>query len=257
MEDLKVLRIQRGYSLDWMARKCGIDPRRLGEYESGRRQWPRTVLEKSLELLGYHELGSPVPILSWSQHRKFVGRPGLNLAVDSGQTWADIPSYYQDLYRQLDPKRIPDLGFRSKVRVDSGQEPLGWTQLFEDGAEAVGASPILLDFPYHPLVDSRGRALTLQPRAAFTGRIGPHDWILFPQITLSLRDGLYRPDGLLFRSGGSRRYAVIQLDGGAHQNDEWDKKQDARVKVETLRFPSRTILGLNFAQAFRERLIAL
>ncbi|ODT82570.1 hypothetical protein ABS71_00095 [bacterium SCN 62-11] len=167
-----------------------------------------------------------------------------------------MPPSYENLYRELDPQRMPDDEFRSKVRTDAGLEPLSWIQLVEDGAEPVGASPALLDFPY-PLVDSRGRPLGTEYRAAFRGQAGDHPWLLFPQITIQLKDGTIRPDALLFRYGRDKRWAPIQIDGGAHQNKEWDKKQDARVNLTTLRFSSSQIVGLKFAQIFRQAVISL
>ena len=257
MQELREIRRRRGESLESLARKCGLDPKRLASYERGDRQWPVDVLNRCASHLGVPELGATVPNLSWAEHRKMLGGGNWNLTVDAGQTWADIPSHYEDLYRQLNPQKTPSLAFRSNVRVDSTQEPLGWTQLFEDGAEAVGANPLLLNFSSHHLVDPRGNPLGTGYRAAFRGKAGQHPWIVFPQITLALREGLYRPDGLVYRFGRAPLWALLQLDGGAHQNKKWDEKQDARVLLPTLRFPSHVILGLDFARAFREQVIAL
>ena len=255
MDDLREVRKNRGYSLELMAAKTGRDPRRLSDYELGRRRWPQALEKIYREHLGLQVEGTTVPLLSWSEHRKIHGG-SWNLEVDPGPTWADIPLHYDDLYRQLNPQRTPDLEFRRKVRTDSGLEPLSWVQLVEDGADCVGASPVLLDFPY-PLVDSRGRPLGPQYRAAFRGKAGDHPWLLFPQITLLLKDGFFRPDGLLYRYGRNKRWAPIQLDGGAHQNKKWDAKQDARVQLTTLRFPTHQILGLDFARIFREAVLSL
>ncbi len=81
--------------------------------------------------------------------------------------------------------------------------------------------------------------------------------MLFPQITLFLPDRLYRPDGVLLRYGPDIRWGLTQLDGGAHQNEDWDRKQDRMVKVPTLRFPARYTLGLEFATAFRDAVLSL
>ncbi len=192
------------------------------------------------------------PAFPLSPSRNTVGSAACPTASRSTRpTWASLPQKYDDIYRQLNPQHTPDIGFRSKVRADSSQEPVGWVQLFEDGAQATAARPSWLDFPFHPLVDSLGNPLGNQLRAAFHGRFGDIEWLLFPQFTLLLPDQLYRPDGLLLRCSPRPRWALTQLDGGAHRNEKWDRKQDAMVKLPTFRFPSSVILGLNFAREFR------
>ena len=255
MDHLREIRKKRGYSLQDMSARAGIDPRRLSDYELGKRRWPQALEKIYRENLGLPVDLPSVPILTLAEHRK-IHKPSWNLEVDPGPTWADIPLHYEDLYRQLNPQRTPDLEFRSKVRADSGQEPVGWIQLIEDGAEPVGASPVLLGFPY-ALVDPKGRSIGTQIRAAFRGQAGEYPWLLFPQLTMLLKDGFYRPDGLLLRYGRRPCWAPVQLDGGAHHNKKWDDKQDARVDLTTLRFPSHQILGLNFAKIFREAVINL
>jgi hypothetical protein len=255
MDNPREVRQKRGYSLRSLSAQLDSDPRRLSDYELGKRRWPRELSRKYRQLLGLPSEASTVPLLSWAEHRK-IGRAGWNLEVDPGPTWADIPLHYEDLYRQLNPQRMPDLEFRSKVRADAGLEPLSWIQLIEDGAEPVGANPVLLDFPY-PLIEPQGRPLGTGYRAAFRGKAGEHPWLLFPQITILLRDGFYRPDGLLYRYGHPKIWVPVQIDGGAHQNKRWDEKQDARLQLTTLRFPSHQVLGLDFARIFRDAVLAL
>lgn len=256
MEDISHIRKQRGYSQLHVAKNCLIDPKNLSAYETGKRKWPWDDLRKVREFLRLPPHEAPLPMLSRKDHR-LIMPPDFCIRVDDGPTWATIDLKYESLYRELNPQRTPSLAFRSKVRTDSGHEPASWIQLFEDGAEATAGCPGLLDFPYHPLVDSSGNPIGTQYRAAFAGRFGSYRWLLFPQITLFLPDRLYRPDGLLLRYGPDIRWGLTQLDGGAHQNQDWDRKLDRMVKVPTLRFPARDTLSLQFASVFHEAVLSL
>ncbi|MFN8606022.1 MAG: helix-turn-helix transcriptional regulator [Vulcanimicrobiota bacterium] len=251
MEDLRSIRQQRGFSLKEAATACQVDPRRLSDYELGLRRGPLAELNRVRRFLGVPPVENSVVPLTSQEHRK-ICRLHYGVHVDPGPTWATLPQKYEDLYRQLNPRRMPELEFRAKVRADSSQEPLGWIQLFEDGAEDTAGRPGWLDFPFHPLVDSCANPLGNQLRAAFRGDYGTYKWLLFPQITLLLPDyQLFRPDGLLLRYGTRPRWSILQLDGGAHRNEKWDRKQDAAVKLPTIRFPSSVVLGLNLAREFR------
>ncbi|MBS2038748.1 helix-turn-helix transcriptional regulator [bacterium] len=257
MEDLRFVRTQRGFSLKETAAACQVDPRRLSDYELGLRRGSPSDLNRVRQFLGMTHVKNEIVPLTLKNHRA-ICRLSYGIQVDPGPTWASLPPKYDDLYRQLNPQRTPDLDFRSKVRADSSQEPVGWIQLFEDGAEATAARPGWLDFPFHPLVDSRGNPIGNQLRAAFRGEHESSKWLLFPQLTLLLPDyQLYRPDGLLLRYKPRPRWSLVQLDGGAHRNEKWDRKQDASVKLPTLRFPSSIILGLNFAREFRSAVESL
>ena len=253
---ISAVRKNLGYKQYQVAQGCNIDQRRLSAYEKGKRKWPWAELQKVREFLSLPTQESPLPMLSSKEHR-LIAPPDYRIHVDPGPTWASIDLKYESLYRQLKPKRTPDLAFRSLVRTDSAHERASWIQVFEDGAEATAACPGLLDFPFHPLVDCSGNPLGSQYRAAFAGRYGDYRWLLFPQITLFLPDRLYRPDGVLLRYGPDIRWGLTQLDGGAHQNEDWDRKQDRMVKVPTLRFPAHHTLGLTFAAAFRDAVLSL
>ncbi|MBN9420731.1 hypothetical protein ABS71_10410 [bacterium SCN 62-11] len=256
MEDIQEVRKKRGYSQLYVANGCQMSPGTLSAYETGRRKWPFGVLERVRKFLGLPPQEKPLPVLTWAEHQQIVPQDR-RIHVDPGFTWATIDLKYEDLYKQMKPTRTPSEAFRSLVRTDICSEPFHWSQLFEAGAEATAGCPGQLNFPYHPLVDCSGHPLGNQYRAAFTGTAGDYKWLLFPQITLMLPDRFHRPDGLLLRYGADVRWAVTQLDGGAHQNDAWDRKLDAMIKVPTLRFPSRHALGLQFASAFRDAVLGL
>lgn len=256
MENIQDVRKKRGFSQLHVARNCLIDPKNLSAYETGKRRWPWDELQRVRQFLSLPAQESQLPFMPLRDHQLIVPQDR-RIHVDPGPTWASIDLKYDSLYRDLKPKRTPDLAFRSLVRTDSGHEPASWVQLFEAGAEATAACPGLLDFPYHPLVDCNGHPLGTQYRAAFAGRYEDYQWLLFPQITLLLPDRLYRPDGILLRYGPDIRWCLTQLDGGAHQNEEWDRKQDRMVKVPTLRFPARHTLSLEFASVFRESVLSL
>lgn len=256
MENISDIRKRRGYSQLHVAQKCLIDPRRLSAYETGKRRWPAEELRKVCHFLGLPLQETPLPVVSLKEHRAIVPQD-VRVHVDPGPTWGSIDLKYESLYRELKPTRTPSLAFRSLVRTDSCSEPAHWIQLFEDGAEATAACPGLLSFPYHPLVDCNGHPLGTQYRAAIAGNCAGYSWLLFPQITLMLPDRFYRPDGIVLRYGSDVRWGVTQLDGGAHQNEAWDRKLDGLVKVPTLRFPARHALGLQFASVFREAVLSL
>lgn len=256
MEDIREVRKRRGYSQQYVAEGCQMLPGTLSAYETGKRKWPFRELERVRKFLSLPPQEEPLPALTLADHREIVPQDR-RIHVDPGITWATIDLKYEDLYKQLNPKRTPSAAFRSLVRTDICSEPFHWSQLFEAGAEATAGCPGLLDFPYHPLVDYSGQPLGTQYRAAFSGTVGETKWLLFPQITLMLADRFHRPDGLLLRYGADVRWGVLQLDGGAHQNEAWDRKLDAMIKVPTLRFPSRHALGLQFASVFRDAVLSL
>lgn len=256
MENIPDIRKNRGYSQLHVAQKCQIDPRNLSAYETGKRRWPWDELQRVREFLKLPAQEAPLTLIKPGDHRLIVP-PDFRVHVDPGPTWATIDLKYEGLYRQLKPKRTPDLVFRSKVRTDSGHEPASWIQLFEAGAEGKAACPGLLNFPYHPLVDCSGNPLGTQYRAAFAGKFDDYNWLLFPQITLMLPDRLYRPDAIVLRYGPDIRWSLTQLDGGAHQNEEWDRKLDRAVRIPTLRFPAAHTLSLQFAEVFRDAILSL
>ena len=252
---IRELRELKGISLERMADHCGIDRRRLGNYELGRRRWPAEVWSKLLCTLGQPPAIPPDWCMSLAEHQAVGDWKRWQVDVDPGTTWATLSDGYQDLYRQLRPTQTPPLNYRELVRCDSRQESLAWTQLFEAGAQAMAASPVLLNFPRYPLIDHRGWPLNMSYRAVFVGRTDKFRWYLWPQLTLSLPDGPYRPDGLVLRIASQHRlWAAVQLDGGAHRDAAWDAKQDAKVDIEVMRFPSRIVQGLTFAASFVEQL---
>ena len=256
MEQLHLICKQKGWSQKRLALELGIPRNRLCEFLSGRRPWPRAAVEALHLWLGKPAVPPGDWFLSWARHQDLARTRRWEVVVDPGATWADGPPHYENLYRQLNPVRTPPECFRRLIRVDSQLESLAYAQLCEDGAAPLFASPILLGFPHHVLVDHQNLPMGTQYRAALRGGGENLDWILWPQLTVWLGDGTMRPDGVLMvRSQGRNLWGFVQLDGGSHRDKLYDNRQDLRLQpLTTLRFPSTCILGLRFPQLLRDEI---
>jgi len=254
MEQLDLICKYRGWSRSRLAQELGLSRNRLCEYVSGRRPWPRSTVDALRQLLGEPGVPPGEWYLPWGAHQRLARSRRWEVGVDPGTTWADGPSRYEDIYRQLNPQHTPPDCFRRLIRVDSQLESLAWAQLCEEGAQPLFASPILLGFPHHVLVDHQTLPIGTQYRAALTRRFEDHHWILWPQLTVWLPDGTVRPDGVLMANGpGRTRWGFVQLDGGAHRDRAYDARQDQRLQpLPSLRFPSSVVLGLQFPEIFQE-----
>ena len=245
-------RLNRGLSQAHMAALLEIDPRRLADYESGRRQWPGQLLQKASKILSQADPLGPDLFLSLEAQIRMSGQKRHALTPESSQTWAEIQPGYDNFYRRLGPSPQPSTSFRRHLRADSRQEPLAWSQLLAHGAQAALANPNLLGCRPYPPVDSEGHSLGLQPRAALWKR---EHYIVFPQLSIIANERLMRPDGMLLTLRPRKRIWVrLELDSGAHQNPDWDLKRDRQLIIPTLRFASDVVLGLRFAQELEARL---
>lgn len=246
----------RGWSQARLARELGISSQRLSAYASGKRHWPQPVMEALRELTG--EPATPIAewFLPWGAHQRLAQNRRWEAVVDPGSTWANGPSRYGDVYRQLKPRRTPPDSFRRLIRVDSQLESLAYAQLCEDGANPFIASPTLLGFRSHFLVDHQILPIGTQYRACLTGLFENLQWILWPQLTVWLPDGTLRPDGLvMIHRKGRTAWGYVQLDGAPHLDKAYDARQDLRLQpLPSFRYPSTCILGLQFPSLFREDL---
>lgn len=245
-------RLSRGLTQARMAALLDIDPRRLADYESGRRQWPLPLLQKAVQILTQADPIHPDMFLSLETQIRLSGQKRHALVPEHSQSWAEMQPSFDNLYRRLDLSKQPSTTFRRQVRGDSRQEPFTWSQLFADGARPVMASPNLLGCRPYPPVDSLGHSLGLQPRAAI---FKPSRYIIFPQLSIIANERLMRPDGMLLTLRPRKRIWVrLELDSGAHQNPDWDRKRDKQLLIPTLRFASDILLGLRFAQELEAEL---
>lgn len=254
MEQLDLICKHKGWSRSRLAQELGVSRNRLCEFVSGRRPWPHSTVDALQQLLGEPGVPPSEWYLPWAAHQRLARNRRWEVVVDPGGTWADGPSRYEDIYRQLDPQRTPPDCFRRLIRVDSQLEALAWTELCEDGATPLFASPVLLGFPQHVLVDHQTVPIGTQYRAALTGKFDNLHWILWPQLTVWLPDGTIRPDGVLMANGAGRtRWGFFQLDGSSHRDKAYDTRQDQRLHpLPTLRCASAPVLGMHFPEHFRE-----
>lgn len=243
-------RIELGMSQRRLAQKLNIPASRLSRYESGSRSWPPELMPKLQEILGLCE---PIPqdwFLSWKQQLAWSLWQPWQVEVDAGPTWADVQQGYASFYRQLQPRRTPPLEFRRHVRVDTGLEGCAYSALCEGGARPTLASPVILHFPHHPLLNGNGKCMGVARRAALLLSGG---WLLFPQITVLVGQVRIRLDGLAF-STLQKRWVGVEFDGPAHQQSDWDARRDAQLDIPVARFRSEEILGGNFCKIFEDRL---
>ncbi|MBX3170607.1 MAG: helix-turn-helix transcriptional regulator [Candidatus Eremiobacteraeota bacterium] len=255
LRSVREVRTSRGISQGSLAHHLQVDPRRLCDYESGRRRWPAELLPKVYQFLKQAHQLPPEMFLSLSHQHRLGGVNRWQTKPESCTTWAGATPAYEDLYRKLDLGKLPPLAFRRQVRCDALQEPLSWTQLFVHGAEAVMASPNALGCAPYPPVDSQGLSLGMTQRPAFWM---PKKYLLFPQLSIIANQRILRPDGMLLNLAGTRKpWIRLELDGGAHQNAEWDARRDQQLLIDTLRFSSEVILGLRFAQELQASLDSL
>jgi transcriptional regulator with XRE-family HTH domain len=252
MESIRQRRLQRGLTQKQLAALLGVPRQRISEYERGRRLLPRPLLVRLEGLLHSSDLVGAEWFLS-AQDRQRLGQVSRwAIQVDEGWTWATLPPKYAQVYRQMGPlSHTPPLSFRRLVRCDSALEILAWTLLVEFGFGPVLASPVALGFLSLSLIDGQGQALGNRFKAALHYRSAQGDVLLWPQVTLLGLNLQRRVDALLLTRAG---FSLLEIDGGAHTNREWDRLQDERLPIAVHRFEDQDIVSQAFPQLLLDRL---
>ena len=241
-------RHERNISQLELARHLGIPPGTLSRYESGRRKWPPDLYRRACQYLDLPADKFSRHYWSWRRHRAEWNWPSSQVEVDPGQTWATLPSGYEDFYELRKFKNQPADDIKRLLRGDSSLELIPYAEFHHDGAETVFASITALNPPPLFLMKESGAPLGLARRAA----IHYDGWLLFPQVNILVGNRRVRVDLLAFRKG---IWVAIEVHGPVHAlRSDYDRRRDEKLKIPVERFSAAEILSGKFTDIFKERM---
>lgn len=251
MHTLKTIRRQRGLSQARLAESLGVSRQRLSDWEGGRRK-PGSKhlasLHKILELGGEQPVALPSSVIS----RTNTSRPW-RMETDNSSTWAWSARRYPDLMARHKHVDLPGW-FKAGTRCDSSLEYSGWVQFQEAGARPHMASPLVLGYDHHVLLDYLERPLGTRMRPCLHWRGRALEAIAFPQIMVRPDSRPFRVDALvLVRYRGRSFWCTVEIDGEGH-NPTWDAERERALGLPVVRLVSADVIGMNFAGILLERL---
>lgn len=259
MKWIREARLARGLLLTQLADVCGIDFRRLSDYERGRRRPSADVLSRIAAALQFNQDVAPPAdaFLSPREYRRLAPRSAV-MHVDEGPSYLSLLGRSEGalgLQGYAPPQRWWGLG----TRTDSSPELTSLTSLLVSGARERVASPVRLRFEEHALLAENGRGLGLAERACLWWKADGREVFYFPQVTMLVGEWVVRVDALvgIFTKAGPV-WCVVEIDGPGHAGrGQWDRRRDGLVRMPVLRFPSGEVTVSRFAQELAWRLRAL
>lgn len=258
MTDWKQHRIEQGWTQRQLAQKAGVCPRRLCEWETGRRRpnsANRRKIERALEL-SPGSLVDPEATLDETTARRLRPARCEELQTDEGHTYATLENRCAGVVQRLQPHPPLPPALKRALRVDTGAEVVALLLLWCFGFRGDYASPVLLGFDAHALVTAALRAVALHRRACLRIAQDGRDVFAWPQASLRYGESILRIDLLVgvFYKGRSSWFAV-EIDGSTHVGRErQDAYRDARLRIPVLRYSNSQVLSLSFARDLWQRL---
>lgn len=239
MNRLTRIRETLGLGQEEVARRAGITPQRLSDYESGRRRCPSGLWKDLCKAVGV-ELPE-VRVFGERDYRSLTRGRKWEVVLEEGPTWFTTPARRGE-HHFGSPKNLPDPSFQKLVRTDSGLESATWEQCCEAGFRPALVSPVRMGFEHYPLVDGQGRALGIGPCPALHLQredahifVWPQRWMLGPL-------GRFRPDALiLYARPRQQRWLLLEIDGPDHTASK-DALRDARLETRVVRLQASVIL---------------
>jgi len=227
MKMLKRFREKFGYTMRNLARRAGLELRRLSELECGLRL-PSDEERKKLAGLGCNLPPLGAPLTSSELIRQWRSRP------------FELPCYPTNLWDRALAGREETLPawFRSSTPCHSKFEADCWLDLGLYGAKAALASPLALGYRDHHLVDDMNLGLAERLRPCLILERGAVSAVIFPQPRLQTARGIFQLDGLiLIRHGKKILWVNVEFDGKGH-----DPRRDA-FRTEQIGLPVIRITG--------------
>lgn len=135
-----------------------------------------------------------------------------------------------------DPARDANMHFLSNATVDSGLEMYVWLSLLTGGARALWISPARAGFRRWPVIRPHNFDVVSDARfPAVEFEIGGAPAIAFPQLTVAVRNSVYRLDAVLgLRLGKKRIWLDLEIDGAGHDG-AFDAEREERLDLPTIR----------------------
>lgn len=259
---LRQLRLAKGIKQNELARRVGIDFRRVSAFESGRRSPSQDELERLAEELGraaaellLHPDGwrASSPRNRWfdgshSFHppRERSGEKRLSAARRLFGPWIDVwleacPSDARDFLVLTPSQSAPEWTFQLRH--------------LSHGAHPTRLAPLEANFRQHPVLDPETRECVGDcPVPALIGEVGEIRYLLIPQVHLRTPRAAYTLDflgGLKLR-GRSLRFFNAEVDGLGH-DPRFDRERERNLAMPTVRFTPEEIGQGNFVEYFVDK----
>lgn len=252
MNSVEETKKRRGWNTSDLARKIGLDRRRLAELEQGR-TLASAEMAKELETQGVLGLASTSNVISKRKLRSLRLRP-YDFPEYNKEAWERAAAARPWLYSKL--KRRDWYWMVRHIRADSTLECDLWTVLVLAGGKLALLNPHSCGFRLLPVVDEQGDALGERLLPCIHLKTKEIEVIIWPQVSLRPDKWTFRVDGLVLTIAPALNWSILEADGGGH-NYEKDSFRSAQLLKDITRLTRAEIDSPHLLQILTKRLLAL